>query len=92
MPTRDYAVLDRIIASVFNRIPAQDVSLARTTHVFAGSAHVTGWTARARVERMGKRGQRLGRGTEELSGDGESPEEAAAKLVQVYEWRRSGLI
>jgi hypothetical protein len=92
MSTRDYAALDQIIASVFDRIPARDVRLARTAHAFGGTVEPTGWTATARVERMGKRGQRLGRGVEELSGDGESPEEAVDKLVQFYEWRRAGLV
>ena len=85
--------LDPVVDSVFARTPATDVRVSRTTYRHDGQVHRTGWTVTARFPRMGRRGQLLGRGSdEELHGDGDTPEEAADKLVEFYEYRRAGKV
>ena len=73
---------------VYDAMPADYVEMA---HIDRGGRDL-GWTARARVPRMGKRGQLLGRGSEEVIGQGDTPEEAARSLVEFYEYRREGKI
>ena len=84
-------MLDSVLKSLYDRIPGlATAEIARVMIRHQGGPTPAGWTARVTVPRMGKRGQLLGRGSESLSGDGESPREAADKVVQFYEWRREG--
>jgi hypothetical protein len=85
--------LDQLLADLFRRV--DDLRWADLTRSASpqGDRLEFGWTVVLHVPRMGKRGQKVGRGLDEkLSGMGETPEEAAEKAVQFYEWRRAGLV
>ncbi len=85
--------MDQLLADLFRRVDdLRWAELTRTASAHGGGLDF-GWTVVLHMPRMGKRGQKLGRGVDEkLSGMGETPEEAAEKAVQFYEWRRAGRV
>jgi hypothetical protein len=87
------AQIEEAVRIVLEAVPdATYVTVTRSFHTRGAGIQDLGWDVRARVPRMGKRGQLLGRGDEEVYGDGPTPAEAAAKAVQFYMWRREGKI
>lgn len=84
--------LDPALTRLFAIVPGLvGAEIARTRHAFP-DGHVVGWTVRITVPRMGKSGQLLGRGVENLSGSGETVEEAVAEVVRFFGYRRSGQV
>ena len=86
--------IEEAVEFIVEEVPgATYVTVTRGFDVQDSRIRDLGWSVRARVPRMGKRGQLLGRGSdEEVYGDGDTPLAAAEKALQFYQWRREGKI
>jgi hypothetical protein len=86
--------IEEAVELIVTEVPGVSyVAVSRTFDAAGGRARDLGWNVNARVPRMGKRGQLLGRGSdEEVYGDGDTPVAAAEKAIQFFAWRREGKI
>jgi len=83
---------DKILAGLYDRVPGlRWAQLIRSVDRIAGVL-MFHWTVVLHVPRMGKRGQRTGRGEEALNGTGDTPSDAADSAVRFFELRCQGLV